>query len=188
MRDLTDRELAHMLRGLIARGVVSVTRDGAETQTADVALWEGVAHKDVEVLQPFGVASRPPANGLALVLAVGGDQGDLVMFPISAPGERMGDLAEGEAALYALDGTRVHVRADGTILITASTRVEVEVKGCTVTVEEGFVRGRHASGSRFAAGPGWSKIAAGGHFVAAGAGGVTVSVEPVVGSEPGAGI
>ncbi len=188
MAELTDREAAHVLRGLIARGVVRVTRDDGETQTADVDVWKSVTREKVEVAQPFGLASRPPANGVALLLAVGGDQGDLVMLPISSPGVRLGNLGEGEAALYAVDGTRVHVKADGTIEILATKGVRVVVEDNVLDVQPGYIRGRMKDGSRFAAGPGWSKLAAGGHFVAASSAGVTVSVPPEVGQEPGAGI
>lgn len=188
MATLSDREAAHILRGLISRGVVRVTKDDGETQTADVDLWHGVSRKGVEVAQPFGLASRPPPDGMALVLAVGGDQGDLVMLPVTAPGDRLSDLGEGEAALYAADGTRVHVKADGTVEVLASTSVTVTVAGNVLEVREGFIRGRMSDGSRFVAGPGWSKLAAGGHFVAASGAGVTVSVMPVVGAEPGGGI
>lgn len=183
-----DRETAHVLRGLIARGVVVATADDEETQTGTVDLWQDVQRKDVEVLQPFGVASRPPANGAAVVLAVGGDQGDLVMLPVAAPGQRLGDLGEGDAALYGLDGSRCHVKADGTIEITGSAKVRVVVNGNVLEVEPGFIRGRMASGERFAAGPGFAKIVAGGNHVSVTSGGVVVSVAPVVGPEPSPGI
>lgn len=185
---MSDRETAHAVRGLIARGVVSETKDDAETQTARVDLWKGVTRKDVEVLQPFGVASRPPAGGSAVVLAVGGDQGDLVMLPVGAPGLRLGELEEGEAALYAIDGSRVHAKADGTVEAIATTSVRLEVDGNVLEVNADFIRGRMADGSRFAAGPGWAKLVAGGHHVSVSSAGVKVSVAPVVGPEAGAGV
>ncbi|WP_332117237.1 phage baseplate assembly protein [Azorhizobium caulinodans] len=184
---MPDRETAHALRGLITRGVVSATNDNAESQTADVTLFADHARSKVEVLQPFGIASRPPAaGGLCLVLAVGGDQGDLVALPVGAPAMRMGNLEEGEVALYTLDGSRVHIKADGSILIASTTSVTAKVEGNTLEVTPDFVRGRMADGSRFAAGSGWAKLSAGGHFIAASGAGVTCSVLPVIGSEPAA--
>ena len=185
---MTTRETAHLIRGLVARGVVSATNDDAESQTADVGLWAGVKRKAIEILQPFGLASRPPRNGQVIVLAVGGDQGDLVALPIAAPGVRMGNLAEGETVIYGLDGSRVHIKADGAIEVSSTKNVDVKVPGARLEVRESMIRGRMDDGSRFATGPGWSKLAAGGHFVAASAAGVTVSVVPVVGPEPGAGL
>ncbi|WP_051356900.1 phage baseplate assembly protein [Azorhizobium doebereinerae] len=186
---MPDRETAHQIRGLIVRGVVSATNDNAESQTADMTLFAGHDRAKVEVLQPFGIASRPPEKGgVCIVLAVGGDQGDLVALPVGAPSMRLGNLAEGEVALYTLDGSRVHIKADGSILAVSSKAVTCEVKGNRLEVTPDYVRGRMTDGSRFAAGQGWAKLSAGGHFIAASGAGVTCSIIPVVDSEPGAGV
>ncbi|MFG1466753.1 phage baseplate assembly protein, partial [Xanthobacter sp. DSM 24535] len=126
---MTDRETAYLIRAMVSRGVVSKSDDSQETQTVDVAQWAGVERTAVEVMQPFGIASRAPANGLVLLLAVGGDQGDLVALPVGAPGSRLGNLAEGEVALYTTDGSRVLIRADGAIEVTSSQSVDVKVPG-----------------------------------------------------------
>lgn len=181
---MPDRETASLMRGLATRGVVKATNDNGETQTATVTQWKSVEHKDVEVLQPFGLASRAPRNGLVILLAVGADQGDLVALPVGSPGVRLGNLEEGESALYCLDGSRVHVKKDGTIHLTTTKAVVCERDGRTLELRDDFVRGRMQDGSRFAAGPGWAKLSAGGHFIAAGEGGITASAPVVIGSEP----
>ena len=86
---MSDRETAYLIRSIVSRGVVGKSDDSQETQTVDVAQWAGVERTAVEVLQPFGVASRAPENGLVLLLAVGGDQGDLVALPWPEPGLRL---------------------------------------------------------------------------------------------------
>lgn len=133
------REIAHAIRGVVSRAVVRSTFDEGEMQTADVTTHYKADRNGVEIAQPFGLASRPRSGGLMVVLAVGGDQGDLVGLPIGLPEDRMGGLGEGETAIYAADGSRVHIKADGSIDVTAQTAVAVDVAGTTITVENGKI-------------------------------------------------
>lgn len=139
-------EIAKQLRGLVSRGKVKGSNDSAESQTLDLTQWAGHERTEVEVLQPFGFASRPPANGLVILLAVGGDQGDLVALPVSSPGNRLGNLAVGESALYSILGARFHAKADGTLHAWSPVRVKAEVKETVMEVEDGLVRGRIGTG------------------------------------------
>lgn len=194
-----DRETAHALRSIVLRGVVLGSADEAETQTAQVKIAEGVERSEVEVVQPFGIASRAPKGGAAVLLAVGGDTGDLVLLPVASPGFRLGGLDEGEAALYGLKGDRVHVKADGSIELRASTRVLVKVGELTIEatadhakVTKGdakleltadYVRGS-VGGSRFVASAAAAKLVSGGNFVAVSPGGIVSSVAIELGADP----
>lgn len=126
---MKPRDWAYQLRGLVTRAVVRATNDAGETQTADARIYSGVDRTKIEIMQPFGLASRPRPGGAMVVFAVQGDQGDLVGAPIADPADRFGGLEEGEAALYGADGSRVHVRADGSMHVTARTRILSEVEG-----------------------------------------------------------
>ncbi|MDI4664721.1 phage baseplate assembly protein [Xanthobacter autotrophicus] len=181
---MPDRETAHLIRGLVTRGRVTASNDNSEAQTVNVTQWKDVEHADVEVLQTFGLASRAPRNGLVVLFAVGGDQGDLVALPVGQPGVRLGNLDEGEAALYCIDGSRVHIKADGTVEIVTSNKVVCKKDGHTLELTDGYVRGRMDDGSRFTAWAGGAKLSSGGHFLAVTSAGITVSVPPVVGAEP----
>lgn len=162
------RELAYALRGLITRGVVGKTDDTGETQVVDVTGRHGARLTKVEVAQPYGFASNAPAGGLVVLLAVGGDAGDVVALPVGAPSSRMGKLAPGEAAIYGQDGSRVHIKADGSIDIVSSKAVTARVPGVgAVEIAESFVRGRMESGEKFAATGGVAKLVAGAHYIAA---------------------
>lgn len=196
------RDLTHAVRGLIARAVVRASADGGASQLVDVTVREGHERTAVEVLQPFGLAARAPAGALAVVLAVGGDQGDLVALPLAAPGARLGDLQAGEAALYGADGSRVHVKAGGIIEISAATAVHVTTPaGVIVIAEDGLratfgadveielsearARLRHGT-NEMAAGASAAKLKAGAHFLAATAGGLLASGPINIGAEPDA--
>lgn len=129
------------LRGAVVRGVVVANNDSGQAQTVDVETHEGVLRSAVEVMQTFGLASRPPdgSGALVLVLALGGDQGDLVALPVAVPSLRFGDLAPGEMAIYDADGNRVHLRAGGIAEVQAATKIRlvaplVEIVADDVTI------------------------------------------------------
>lgn len=129
-----DFATAMALRGLVMRAEVRGTSDGGETQTVEAETHEGILRSAVEVLQPFGVASRPPAGGVAVVLAIGGDQGDLVALPLACPSSRFGGLAEGETVVYDAAGNRLHFRAGGLVELRAQNSVKVQVGGTVMEV------------------------------------------------------
>lgn len=129
-------EVIATLRGMLVRGAVHRVADGGEVQQADVETHEGVLRSTVEVVQPFGFASHPPEGAVALVFALGGDQGDMVAL-LTAPGARLGNLAPGEAALYGADGSRVHVKAGGVIEVLAASKVVVRAPAVEIEAPDG---------------------------------------------------
>jgi phage gp45-like len=183
----TDREIAHQLRGLVTRGIVRSTNDTGGSQTASITTHRHVDRTDVEILQQFGVASRPPKGGAMVVLAVGGDQGDLVGLPIAAPGSRLGNLEEGESALHNAKGDRVHVKADGSIEATSTLRVKSTVKTVSVEILEDRIVGRIGEGEaapRVVVTPDHVKLRLGANWVVVTAAGIVCSVAPVIGPDP----
>jgi len=144
-----NHEDAAALRGQALRAVVHRVDDGGGLQALDVETHEGVVRSGVEVLHPYGVASAPPAGALCVVLAIGGDQGDLVALPAASPAGRLGGLGAGEVALYDDAGNRVHLAAGGTIHIMAATAVRVVVGGAELRVN---AAGVHITGDLFVSG------------------------------------
>lgn len=133
-----NAEDAATLRGQVVRAVVHSVDDAALSQALVVETHEGVIRSEVPVLQPYGLASRPAPGGLTVLLAIGGDQGDMVALP-AAGGARYG-VEPGEAALYTDEGTRVHLRAGGLIEFAAATAVEVTVGGTLLRVSAAGVQ------------------------------------------------
>ncbi|RXT52924.1 hypothetical protein B6S44_19485 [Bosea sp. Tri-44] len=186
-----DAETAHAYRGVVARAAVRSTNDKGGSQTATVEVHRHVERTDVEVLGVSGVSTRPPAGGEAIVLAVGGDQGDLVALPLQAPGNRMGGLEEGEVAVHNLKGDRVHVKKDGSIESTSRKRVKSKVKDATVEVLEDRIiakLGAAANAPRVVIRPEYVKLRFGAHWLVLNASGIVCSVAPVVGSDPEPGV
>lgn len=125
-----DKETADKTRGMVRRGVLKNIKDDGQTQTASVEVAEGVWRHDVEIMQPYGSASHVPADGsLAVVLAIGGDQGDLVVMNVSNPSKRLGKLPEGAVGNYNEHGDRVLVLPDGTVQVAAGTALDVTIGG-----------------------------------------------------------
>lgn len=144
-----NHEDAAALRGLVLRGVVHQVDDAGGLQTLDVETHAHVVRSGVEVLHPYGLGSAPPPGALTVVLAIGGDQGDLVALPAASPAGRMGGLQPGEVALYDDGGNRVHLAAGGTIRIVAATALHVVVGGTELRVA---ADGVHITGDLFVSG------------------------------------
>lgn len=178
------KDLVHAYRGIVSRAKVRSTNDKGGSQTASVTTHRHVDRTDVEIAQPFGFASRPPSGGLMIVLAVGGDQGDLVGLPVAAPGARLGNLPEGETAMHNLKGDRVHIKADGTIEILTTKKVFVKVKQTTVEVTEDRVVAKVGVDSRTVVRPNYTKMRKGDHWVVVDDAGIWCSVAPVIGPDP----
>lgn len=197
---MTIRDLAHAIRGLVRRAVVRRSDDARATQLVDVSVGDGHARSAVEVLQPFGFASRAPAGGLVIVLAVGGDQGDLVALPVAAPGARLGGLKEGEAAIYGADGSRVIVRTGGVVEVQAASAVRLTTPTAELHLDADGLRARlgddvgidctperlrvRRGTARVSLSAAAAKLAVGGAFVAATAGGLVCSGPITLGADP----
>ncbi len=111
-----DKETADKTRGMIRRCTIKNVRDDGETQRCSVEVAAGIWRDDVEVMQPYGFASSVPEDGaLAIVLAVGGDEGDLVVMPVGNPSKRMGGLSAGDVGLYNAHGDKLVMKAGGAI-------------------------------------------------------------------------
>lgn len=182
------KEIVHAFRGIVSRAVVRSTNDKGGSQTASVTTHRHVDRTDVEVAQPFGFSSRPPAGGVMIVLAIGGDQGDLAGLPVAAPGSRLGNLAEGEAAMHNLKADRIHVKADGTIEIVSANKVLVKVKDTTVEVTEDRVVAKVGGDARTVVRPTYVKMRKGPNWFVVKDDGLYCSVVPVVGPDPEPGI
>ncbi|KAB2772178.1 phage baseplate assembly protein domain-containing protein [Brucella anthropi] len=130
-----DHETASKVRGIARRVVLKNINDDGETQTASVEVAPGVWRDKVEIMQPYGLATSAPEDGaLAIAVAIGGNEDDIVLLPVGNPSARMGGLKPGETALYNQHGDGILVGADGTVRIQAGASIVLKVGGVTVTV------------------------------------------------------
>ncbi len=184
---MADRETAHQIRGLVARAQVTGLDDSGAAQTASVKVYEGVERTEVEVVQQFGFSSKAADGGGGILLAVGGDQGDLVMLPAGDPGSRMGGVKAGESVMYNARGDRVHLKEDGTISITSGKATNIEVNGVTIEADGATKRVRCMAsdgGPRFVASEDYVKLSAFGKAISITAAGIFSTQPIVIGPEP----
>lgn len=130
-----DRETAGKIRGITRRSVLKNLKDDGEMQTASVEVADGVWRDNVEVVYPFGFSAHVPEDGaLGIVLAIGGDEGDLVVLPVANPSTRMGKLAPGEAALYNQFGDKLVLKPSGDLELESGATITIKTKN-DITVE-----------------------------------------------------
>ena len=131
---MDQHDTANSLRALHCRAVVHAINDGRAEQTVDVQAHAGSGRSAVPVHYPFGFAAHAPANGaVTYQVAVGGDAADLIALPPSNPSTaRMGNLAEGESALYDSCGQAVYLKNGKIVRVIAHTALLVEIGGTTV--------------------------------------------------------
>jgi phage gp45-like len=131
------RHIFSLIRGIASIGVVQSVDDSGQAQRVTVATLGGT-RAGIEVMQIFGLASNPPAQGsVCLLISTGADKGNLRALPLSGPAARFGNLLSGETVLYAADGTRVALRSGGVVEIWGGTSVTVNTKTCTINAPNG---------------------------------------------------
>ena len=131
-------EIAMTARGMVARGVVTALYDDKGVQLVDVETHDGVKRTGVEVWQPYGHAASVPEGGQVLLLAVGGDQGDLIALPAAHSGARFGGQQRGEGALYDDLGNRVQIRRGGLIELLAGALVRIKALAARIEAANGL--------------------------------------------------
>lgn len=136
---MVDFATAMAMRGQAVRAEIRGVSDTGETQAVEAETHEGILRSGVEVLMPFGLASVPPAGAITVLLALGGDQGDMVALPLSCPSARFGGLSAGETVLHDAAGNRLHFRNGGLVEIHAAASMAVNVGGTQLLVEDGTV-------------------------------------------------
>lgn len=130
-----QKDTADKVRGMVRRVVLKNVNDDGETQTASVEVAPGIWRDKVEIMQPYGFATSAPEDGaMAIALAVGSNEDDLVLLPVANPSARMGQLSPGAAALYNMFGDSIVIGADGTISVKAGTSVVFSIGGVKVTI------------------------------------------------------
>ena len=104
----------------MALGIGRQTADTDESQataTLQVALTAGELRDGVPLMQHYGFASRPMAGADVVVVFQSGDRARGVAVATGDQRYRPTDLAPGEACLFHVSGSRVVMRADGSILL-----------------------------------------------------------------------
>lgn len=115
--------------------------DSGDLQVLQVEGFLGEIRDGVPRISEWGFASNPPADSQAVVLALGGSRGQLVVVGVEDRKTRPKNLPVGASQIHAAGGNRVRCLADGTIEIvnalasvTIAPTGAVTVNGVTVSV------------------------------------------------------
>jgi phage gp45-like len=129
---MTESDLITLFRQLqrevvgLSMGKIEATASASRTSAKRFSS-EG-AVKNLRLIRPFGVASRPPAGTETLIGAIGGNPSHLTSlgdFDADAPAF----LQDGEACLYGADGQVVYMKTGGKVLIGSDAASEPAVLG-----------------------------------------------------------
>lgn len=135
-----DKETADAVRGIARRVTIRKINDDGEMQTASVEVADGLVREDVEVLQAFGQVSHSAEDGgLAIALALGCDQGDIVILPIGNPSTRMGKSPKGTVGHANASGDRILIYPDGRIEASAAASILAKVGDVSLTLSPGSI-------------------------------------------------
>lgn len=138
-------------RVAMAMGIGRQTADTDEsrgTATMQVALPGGELRSDLPHLQLYGFASRPQPGADAVVMFQSGDRSRGVVVASGDQRYRPADLAPGDACLYHFTGSRIWLKADGSILL-APANGQVSLTGTlnvstdVVTAGKSFIAHQH---------------------------------------------
>lgn len=104
---------------LIGRGIVRSVSPSGKVQRIQITSLKDDTLSDVEQLQPYGLESypKPSSSTEALFLCVNGNRGQAIITNILDRRYRPKDLAEGEVCLYDFNGSRVHLKQNGDMII-----------------------------------------------------------------------
>lgn len=129
-------EIVNKMRGLIRRVTVKDIKDDGQMQTASAEVAEGVWRDDLEVMLPYGFLSVPDDDGaVGVALAVGGDEGDMVILPLANPSQRIGGLSKGDVGIGNKFGDRLIIKASGGMEAQAASSITFKVGGVTMTLD-----------------------------------------------------
>lgn len=110
---------------MVSRAVLQLVDDAARMQGVQVVLLKGEV-RPLERFQNYGLSSHPHPGAEGIAVFVGGNREHGVIVAMDDGRYRPTDIEPGEVVLYDDLGSRVHLKRDGEIHVTASALVVVD--------------------------------------------------------------
>lgn len=127
---------------VVARAVVKRLDDSKRVQLAQLGILDGETRDAVERFQNYGFTSVPLEGAEAVVLSVGGHRDHCLVVAVDDRRHRLRDLEPGEVAVFHKDGSRVHLKADGSVEAVSKGGAKATLKA------DGSVENESSSGSK----------------------------------------
>lgn len=116
--------MSRRLRLQASRGVIGTLSDAGKLQTAQVALLAGEVRDGVERFQNYGFTSVPLGGAEAVFLSLNGSRDQGVLVVVDDRRYRKRAMQAGESAMHNHLGDYIHIKADGSIEVLASSKVK----------------------------------------------------------------
>lgn len=121
------RPIATRIANLVGMGVLRSTDDAKEIQLSRVDLLDDES-REVERLQNYGFTSVPMDGAEGLVIFLDGRRDNGLAIVVDDRRYRLQSLQNGEVAVFDHQGSKILLRADGSIALTPASG-EVEITG-----------------------------------------------------------
>ena len=121
--------LRNRVRLMVARALISATVDEEGGIRLTLDLGAGEFRDELELVQQFGVSSRPLPGSQAVTLFLGGSRDSGVVVSTKGMGPEMSiALKPGDVALHTAEGDSIHLKNGRVVSITTET---LEIKATT---------------------------------------------------------
>ncbi len=130
--DSSSRESGRKINNMLGRGVIKRYNSGNKTAQSQVSLYADETNSDIEHPQEFGFASTPLEGAETVVAFFGGNRDSGTVLKVFDKRHHPKDLAPGEVKIYSSNGSVVHVKADGSIAISASASMTITSPEVTI--------------------------------------------------------
>lgn len=125
--------LKHRVLLMVGRALITATNDAGGLQLLQVKSIGGEPLDKVPRFQEFGFSSRPPDGTEAIILNIAGNRDNAVVIATEHRNFRIQNLAKGESIIYTDDGTKIHLKKNGHVELTAATKVLMTVPDVEIT-------------------------------------------------------
>ncbi|WP_345859336.1 phage baseplate assembly protein V [Shewanella algae] len=131
------------LRLLTRRALIKLVFDDAERQRLQLGVYQNETLDDVEHFQGYGRTVVPPLGGEAVLVAIGGNQEQLVALRVEDRSVRPRGLQALDNCLYHAEGHNLLLTENGTgiltlkrLVINAADSIEMNTKQLTINASQ----------------------------------------------------
>ncbi|MCW8334269.1 phage baseplate assembly protein V [Vibrio paucivorans] len=138
-----ERLLAPIKRritGAITRAVVSGVVEDLQRQNLQLKMHADESVDDIERFQNYGCSSFPPIGSEAILVAIGGNLGNLVAVAVEDKKYRPKGES-GDVFLYHLEGHKIRLTKDGKVVVTATDVIFEAANSFTIISPETLIQG-----------------------------------------------
>ncbi len=154
------RPLRSRIGMMVARGVVTLVKDGLKMQGLQLSIMSDENKDGIERFQNYGVTSVPHPGAEAVVVFLGGNRDHGIAIAVDDRRYRIKGLQNGEVAIYTDEDQeahkhRIHLKRNGEIevlgkhiLFKADEKLRLEGDGVEIHAKTYLQQDVHGKGSR----------------------------------------